>query len=427
MARVPPSDLVTEQEPGYMSPADKVKLDTTDVPPRVVSGIIQLSSIPSFPAHPVALTVKFDIPFLDDQYALVAQLGGGNGDYKPLRYFQKTAEGFVLVVKADSATAVPDFIDFHCQEAILEQFSGYSGQHYVPHAGDFIVTVGTPPILTVPSTLNLIADYTGHPYSAVDYDYNTGCTAYDLIDGDLTASIVNDSAGIDKLSEGDNWVHYSVTNSAGLTATGSAHVYLDPPPPPREVSTVPRIVWAQNFGRPDFDGKYVIGAWRHIYPGGVSYFLPIFIKEGASNYTLYLRFLNGHFQWWFNDGGGRVYHRDPFYADDWPIGGGWNPPDGGHVENTIYQMIGFPLMPNGNDPNGVYNAAGRTLGANVYFAGPFGYFLDNVAQGAGVFYWTNLVGGPGGDFHSVGPFPTGQWIEDWDGLPCAGSALPVEP
>jgi hypothetical protein len=107
--------------------------------PRIVAGIIQPAQTQPFPAYAIATRVTFDVPFLDDQYALVTQIVGGNGDYMSLRVLQKTAKGFTVLLKSNGASKPCDWIDFIAREAVLEEFGGYSGSAVPSKAGGFMV------------------------------------------------------------------------------------------------------------------------------------------------------------------------------------------------------------------------------------------------------------------------------------------------
>ena len=95
---------------------------------RILAGIILSDPYLPLPGHPVYIKVTFGVPFIDDQYAITAQIVNGNGDYKPLRIIRKTAQGFIIILKGDGATQFCD-IDFHVIETLIEE-SNSSGYYY---------------------------------------------------------------------------------------------------------------------------------------------------------------------------------------------------------------------------------------------------------------------------------------------------------
>jgi hypothetical protein len=394
------------------------QVDINGLLPRIVSGIILADPSLNLPAHPVTIRVTFDVPFVDNQYAVVAQIVDGDGDYKPLRVLNKTAAGFSLVINGDGATKFCD-IDFLAKEALVEEFGGYGGSSHQPSSNDF--TVGFDPEFTLyadPAS-PLIADYTGHPGSAVDYDFSQACYAEDPLDGHIdnfgeTQRIPVNTEGLgDRMTAMSGNVIYSCTNSRGQTIQKGCLIELTRPPLPdgSEVKKTPHYVWAKGFGRPQFNGLYKLTTSNPF---------PQYQQVADPSFVLEPLFMNGHFEWYlWQPSTGLCYHGSD--APDWnqePVGRDYEPNDGGSVVHTQYELSDFGLTPESINVNGGpyifdhynFDGSGNPTGA-VYIDGT-NSVVDNFNWVTNTYYDV-LTTGSG--FYNEGDDPTTTWFEQWGG------------
>jgi len=96
---------------------------------------------------------------------------------------------------------------------------------------DTIITIPLPPEITLVGLSTVTMTQYG---SYVDM----GATAYDSLDGDITANIVT-TGSVNTLVVGTYYIYYNVTNSNGISATQVIRtVIVNPPPPPPVITLI---------------------------------------------------------------------------------------------------------------------------------------------------------------------------------------------
>jgi len=97
------------------------------IEPRTAAVIVQITPRPFGSGEELLIPVLFNPPFLDNQYAVTATIVGSSSDFRPLSIESKTPSQCVIRLVNEGSMTTPAGVDVIAREAIIEEFTGYSG------------------------------------------------------------------------------------------------------------------------------------------------------------------------------------------------------------------------------------------------------------------------------------------------------------